>query len=148
MSEIIVRCATLADIPAMHRVRLAVRENRLAPNTRIKEASYIPYLETLGRGWVLEKDGVVLAFAIGERATGNIWAVFVHQDHEGLGYGKRVQAPMVEWLFAQEGLERIHLSTGAGTRAEGFYAATGWTFTGLDADGDALFEQRRPADLA
>lgn len=124
----------------MHRVRKAVRENRLSANTKIHEETYVPYLETIGRGWVLEEEGVIVAFAIGERETGNIWAVFVHEDHEGKGYGRMVQAPMVDWLFEQ-GLERIHLTTGAGTRAEGFYQATGWTYIGLDAHGDAAYER-------
>jgi len=127
----------------MHRVRCAVRENKLGPNTKIREESYASYLETIGRGWVLEEYGVIVAFAIGERESGNIWAVFVHEDHEGKGYGRMVQEPMVQWLFAQ-GLNRIHLTTGAGTRAEGFYAATGWTFAGIDSYGDAAYERFRP----
>jgi GNAT superfamily N-acetyltransferase len=141
--KVIVRQADREDIPAMHRVRKAVRENKLSLNTRIHEETYIPYLETIGRGWVLEEDGVIVAFAIGEHQTGNIWAVFVHEDHEGKGYGSKVQEPMIQWLFAQ-GLDRIHLTTGTNTRAQGFYAATGWTFTGIDAHGDAAFERLRP----
>jgi GNAT superfamily N-acetyltransferase len=140
---VIVRQASREDIPAMHKVRQAVRENKLSANTRIREETYTPYLETTGRGWVLEENGAIVAFAIGERETGNIWAVFVHQDHEGRGYGRMVQEPMVQWLFAQ-GLKRLHLTTGAGTRAQGFYAATGWTYTGTDADGDAAFERLCP----
>jgi GNAT superfamily N-acetyltransferase len=139
---LIIRQAVREDIPAMHRVRKAVRENKLSPNTKIHEETYIPYLENIGRGWVLEEDGVIVAFAIGEHQTGNIWAVFVHQDHEGKGYGRKVQEPMIEWLFAQ-GLDRIHLTTGANTRAQGFYTATGWTFTGIDIYGDAAFERLR-----
>lgn len=127
----------------MHMVRKAVRENKLGVHTRIDEATYIPYLETIGRGWVLEENGIIVAFAIGESETGNIWAVFVHEDHEGKGYGGKVQAPMVDWLFSQ-GLHRIHLTTGANTRAQGFYAATGWTFTGIDTHGDAAYERVRP----
>ncbi len=129
----------------MHRVRQAVRENKLRANTTICEASYHPYLAISGQGWVLEDDDTIVAFAIGERDTGNIWALFVHQDHEGKGYGKQVQAPMTQWLFEQ-GLHRLHLSTGAGTRAQGFYTATGWTFTGIDADGDAHYERLRRQD--
>lgn len=142
---VVVRQACREDIPAMHKVRQAVRENKLGAHTRINEEAYIPYLVTIGRGWVLEEDGTVVAFAIGESETGNIWALFVHEDHEGKGYGKRVQEPMVDWLFAQ-GLARIHLTTGAGTRAQGFYAATGWTLTGIDSYGDAVYERFRPAD--
>jgi GNAT superfamily N-acetyltransferase len=143
MPEIVVRPAVREDIPSMHRVRKAVRENKLSLNTKIHEETYAPYLETIGRGWVLEEDGVIVAFAIGEHTTGNIWALFVHQDHEGKGYGSKVQEPMIQWLFAQ-GLDRIHLTTGANTRAQGFYTATGWTFTGIDTHGDAAFERRRP----
>jgi len=80
----------------MHMVRLAVRENKLGVNTKIREETYTPYLTTIGRGWVLEESGTIVAFAIGERETGNIWAVFVHQDHDGKGYGRMVQEPMVQ----------------------------------------------------
>ncbi len=43
------RQATRADIPGMHRVRLAVRENRLT-SAAITEADYIPAIEVTGRG--------------------------------------------------------------------------------------------------
>ncbi len=142
---VVVRQAFREDIPAMHMVRLAVRENKLGVNTKIREETYTPYLTTIGRGWVLEESGTIVAFAIGERETGNIWAVFVHQDHEGKGYGRMVQEPMVQWLFSQ-GLCRLHLTTGVGTRAQGFYAATGWTLTGIDLNGDAAFERLCPPD--
>ena len=129
-----VRQAFREDIPAMHVVRRAVRENKLHVNTKICEETYIPYLETIGRGWVLEEHGTIVAFAIGEHETGNIWAVFVHEDHEGKGYGKMVQEPLMQWLFAQ-GLNRIHLTTAATTRAQGFYAVPGRTFKGIGGSG-------------
>lgn len=47
----------------MHRVRLAVRENRLT--SRITEEDYIPAIEETGRGWVVEVDGGVVGFAVG-----------------------------------------------------------------------------------
>jgi len=142
--NIVVRQAFREDIPAMHRVRKAVRENKLSPNTKINEESYIPYLEAIGRGWVLEEEGTIVAFAIGEHKTGSIWAVFVHEHHEGKGYGRMVQQPMMDWLFAQ-GLDRLHLTTGAGTRAQGFYESTGWTYVGIDAYGDAAYERKSVA---
>lgn len=42
------REANKADIPAMHRVRLAVRENALSDPTRITESDYLAALDTLG----------------------------------------------------------------------------------------------------
>ena len=46
------RQADRGDIPAMHRVRLAVRENRLTFCV-ITEEHYIPAIEVTGRGWVI-----------------------------------------------------------------------------------------------
>jgi hypothetical protein len=66
----------------MHRVRMAVHENRLV-STLITEEHYISAIEVTGRGWVAEDQGFVIGFAIGNAVTGNIWALFVHPDHEG-----------------------------------------------------------------
>ena len=81
------RQATRRDIPGMHAVRVAVHENRLM-TLAITEEHYIPAIESTGRGWVIENHGVVVAFAVGNSETGNIWALFVHPDHEGRGYGR------------------------------------------------------------
>lgn len=43
----------------------------------------IESLETTGRGWVIELDGVIVAFAIGNALTGSIWALFVDPPHRG-----------------------------------------------------------------
>ncbi len=59
------------DIPAMHGVRLAVRENALSSNL-INEASYRPATEETGRGWVIEENGRVVAFGVANHVTGNI----------------------------------------------------------------------------
>lgn len=126
----------------MHRIRLAVRENRLT-SLVITEDHYIPAIETTGRGWVIEADGKVVAFAIGNAQTGNIWALFVDPDHEGLGYGRRLHKAMVSWLFARK-LKRLFLSTGAHTRAQRFYEAAGWEVTGLHQDGEIHYSLLNP----
>ncbi len=133
------RRATRNDISGMHIVRLAVRENRLT-SSAVTEEHYISAIESTGRGWVIEEQGEVIAFAIGNSVTGNIWALFVHPNHEGKGYGRSLQDVMVSWLFKQ-GLTRLHLDTEPGTRAQRFYEATGWTFVGHNANGEALYEQ-------
>ncbi|MCV2419186.1 GNAT family N-acetyltransferase [Paucibacter sp. DJ2R-2] len=135
------RQALRSDIPGMHRVRRAVRENPLTSDV-IREEHYIPAIESSGRGWVVEEAGEVRAFAVGNSQTGNIWALFVDPAHEGRGFGRQLQAVMVDWLFS-EGLERLNLGTAPGTRAEAFYRATGWTYLGIDAHGEASFEMRR-----
>lgn len=81
--------------PGMHRVRMAARENRLT-STVITEESYVPAIEDTGRGWVVEDQASVIAFAIGNALTGNIWALFVDPEHEGRGHGRRLHDAMVE----------------------------------------------------
>jgi hypothetical protein len=70
------RQAKREDVPGMHRVRMAVRENRLRTSV-VAEEHYVPAIETVGRGWVVEVDGTIVGFAIGNGETGNIWALFV-----------------------------------------------------------------------
>jgi len=80
---------------------------------------------------------------VGNATTGNIWALFVDPAHERQGYGRQLQDVMVRWLFEQ-GLPRLYLSTAPGTRAQRFYAASGWKSMGLDDHGDAAFERFNP----
>lgn len=126
----------------MHRVRLAVRENRLR-STVITEDHYIAAIEQTGRGWVVEADGVVAGFAIGNADRGNIWALFVDPEHERRGYGRLLHDAMVEWLFSR-GLRHLWLGTDPDTRAERFYRASGWRYAGRAANGEALYELRNP----
>ena len=46
------RPATVADIPALSAIRLAVQENRLSDPARITRQMYEDYLDRLGRTWV------------------------------------------------------------------------------------------------
>jgi GNAT superfamily N-acetyltransferase len=133
------RQALVADIPGMHRVRLAVKENRLA-STVITESDYQPAIETSGRGWVVEIDGRVVAFAIGNKTNGNIWALFVDPAHEGRGYGRLLHDEMIKWLRGQ-GVKTLWLTTQASTRAERFYEKAGWLRVGTTATGEVRFEQ-------
>lgn len=134
----VLRQAQRADIPGMHRVRLAVRENRLT-SSAIREEHYVPQIETTGRGWVVVEGDEVVAFAVGNRDEQNIWALFVDPPHERMGYGRRLHDVMVEWLFAQ-GVARIWLSTDPGTRAQRFYEAAGWRFGHVLPDGEHYYE--------
>jgi len=125
----------------MHRVRLAVRENRLT-SAALTEADYVPAITTTGRGWVMEADGAIVAFAVGNRDTGNIWALFVHPDHEALGYGRQLHDALLDWLWSQ-GLNNLWLTTEPGTRAQRFYESRGWRRTGHNQRGEIRFELSR-----
>ncbi|MBK7350189.1 MAG: GNAT family N-acetyltransferase [Gemmatimonadetes bacterium] len=135
------RQALLSDIPAMQRVRHAVRENRLV-SLVIPAEAYREAIEDTGRGWVIEVDDEVVAFAVVNARTGNVWALFVDPAHERCGFGRRLLDTLVAWGWSV-GLKRLHLSTAPGTRAEGFYEAAGWRRTGLTPDGEVAFELRR-----
>jgi GNAT superfamily N-acetyltransferase len=139
---VVTRFAVESDIPNMHRVRLAVRENRLTSGV-ITEKHYLPAIEETGRGWVAEKNGVVLGFAVGNQSTGNIWALFVDPDQEGKGIGSLLHDAMVTWLFGQ-GLPRLWLGTEPGTRAQRFYEAAGWSFVCMLPDGEARYDLLAP----
>ncbi|HEX6929769.1 MAG TPA: GNAT family N-acetyltransferase [Gammaproteobacteria bacterium] len=113
-----IRIATRADVDAMHRVRLAVRENRLTRSV-ISAQDYIDAIERDGRGWVAEIDGVIRGFAIGNRLTGNIWALFVEPGFEQRGIGRDLHDAMLAWL-KEAGCTRLWLATERGTRADSF----------------------------
>ena len=136
------RAANRTDIPALHEVRMAVRENVLSHRDRIREADYLSALEELGCGWLVEDDGEVLGFAIAYR-SGSIWALFVHPDHEGRGVAKALHAAMLEWL-QQQTVTTAFLSTEPGTRAEAFYRSRGWQSCGPPVLGEMQFELALP----
>lgn len=140
------RIATRDDTAELWRVRYAVTENTLTPG-RISDAELHAYLETYGRGWVVElapgPDLKIAGFSIGDARDGHIWAMFVDPALHGHGYGRQLHDVMVDWLFSL-GHQRLDLGTQPESRAEAFYRRAGWTPTGdaLDAHGDRLFELR------
>jgi GNAT superfamily N-acetyltransferase len=135
------RQATVADIPAMSRIRLAVNENRLRDPGRITRQMYEEFLERDGRGWVAQIDGATVAFCYANRTDGSIWALFVEPRYEGRGLARGLLALATDWLFAL-GFNALKLSTGAGTRADGFYAHLGWERADGDgADVDYVFRR-------
>ena len=138
MDEIL-RQAERRDIADIQRVRHAVKENRLASRV-ISDKEVAQAIEVTGRGWVIEVEGRVQAFAIGNAETGNIFALFVDPGHEGRGYGRRLQDEMLRWLWSR-GLKRLWLSTAPGTRAERFYESSGWVRRDLLSNGEVLFER-------
>ena len=143
MTRLTYRRATADDIPAMSRVRLAVRENALSNPARVTEAMYRDYLDALGCGWVAELDGAIIGFSYADRTDSSIWALFVDPACEGLGAGKRLLRLAVDWLF-EIGNDEIRLGTQANTRADRFYAAQGWTREGMRNDIEVGFHLRRP----
>jgi GNAT superfamily N-acetyltransferase len=122
----------------MHRVRMSVRENRLV-SMQLTEADYVDAIESRGHGWVVELEGSIVAFAIGDASNGSIWALFVEPGFEGRGFGRLLHDEMVNWLW-QQGHDRLWLTTDPGTRAQRFYEAAGWRTVGLGPHGEVRLE--------
>lgn len=131
------RVATMADAAGIWHVRYAVTENTLTRG-RLTDDDLREALEDTGRGWVIERGGVIEAFAIGNRVDGNIWALFVSPQVQGSGHGSRLHDVMVRWLHDQ-GAPRLWLTTGANTRAAGFYERRGWQRQAVDDRGEARY---------
>ena len=133
------REATLSDISQIHLVRISVNENQLSNPNLISLKDYEQYLTHRGKGWVVEANSVVVGFAIVDLIDKNVWALFVHPDNEGKGYGSMLHDQMINWYFTQTD-ETIWLSTSPRTRAEKFYEKASWQRTALLSNGEIKFE--------
>ena len=134
-----IRGAAPADIPAMHGVRIDVRENRLSDARQITEASYRPYIAA-GSAWVAEVDGVVAGFAALDPIDASVWALFVDPAAEGCGIGRALHQAMIDWA-RQKGIPRLSLTTDDGSRAARFYERAGWTRVSAPGAAEARFEK-------
>lgn len=136
------RQAVVGDMPGLWEVRYAVTENTLTPG-RISDEELRASIEEAGRGWVVEQEGVILGFAIGLAETGNVWALFVRPEAEGLGIGSALHDAMIEW-FATQPVPVLWLTTGADTKARRFYEAHGWRCVGDAGKGEVRYERPNP----
>ena len=134
-----IRSASAADVPAMHRLRNAVRENRLSAAAGITEASYLPYIDA-GSAWVAERPDGIAGFAAIDLSSETVWALFVDPETEGAGIGRALHSAMLEWA-REQGIGRLSLTTEKGSRAMHFYERAGWTQSATTADGELTFER-------
>jgi GNAT superfamily N-acetyltransferase len=121
----------IRDIPALFRVRVATDENRLTSEQLtalgITEAAVEEKLGGTYKGWLCEDDGAVVGFAIGDRASCEMWVIAVLPSHVRQGIGERLLAAVESWMFG-EGCLEIWLTTDIDTslRAYSFYRHRGW----------------------
>lgn len=137
-----IREAVITDIPAMHRIRMAVKENVLTNPLAIQESDYKPFLMKEGAAWVCEDSDQIMGFAIVDVDAGEVWALFVDPDFEGKGIGSRLHDTLVDTYFSAGKAELI-LGTEPKTRAEIFYRHKGWEQTGNKSNGEIIFKMRR-----
>lgn len=139
MENLMFREATTEDIPQMHAVRISVKENALSDPSLIKEKDYEEYIINRGKGWVCEKQNVIVGFAIVSLADNNVWALFVHPQWERKGLARALHKIMLDWYFSKTS-KTLWLSTSPNTRAEMFYRTAGWNQNGLQKNGELRFE--------
>lgn len=135
----IFREALVNDIKQMQIVRNAVKENVLSNPALVTDKDVEEYITKRGKGWVCVIDDVVAGFSIVDLDDHNIWALFVHPDHEAKGIGKELHHLMIDWYFEQTN-ETVWLGTGPDTRAEIFYRKQGWKEVGIHGKGEIKFE--------
>jgi GNAT superfamily N-acetyltransferase len=135
---VILRPALRLDVPAMHALRVSVRENRLRDPSRVTQGDYIRHITQPGTSWVAEVDGSLAGFAIADLGSRSVWALFVAPEREGRGIGRALLRQVTSSLAAA-GPGTIHLSTEQGTRAERLYVAAGWIRAGNLPNGEIHF---------
>lgn len=135
----IFRQAVSGDIPQIQVVRNAVKENMLSDPALVPDSDCENYINQRGRGWVCEISGTIVGFSIIDLVDHNVWALFVHPDHDKKGIGKRLHDVMMDWYFSMT-RNTVWLGTAPGTRAESFYRKAGWREVGLHGKGEIKFE--------
>lgn len=135
----IFREAQITDILQIQIVRNSVKENMLSNPALVTDADNKEFLTVRGKGWVCEIDQKIIGFSIVDLEGNNIWALFVHPDHEAKGIGKKLHELMMDWYFKHT-KEPVWLGTAPGTRAQKFYHLQGWREVGMHGSKEVKFE--------
>jgi GNAT superfamily N-acetyltransferase len=136
-----IRKATPADRPRISEIRFAVRENRPSSAAVVAViAELVDWLFANSTIWVWEDAGAIRGFSAADPRDGSICALFVDPSHEGRGIG-RALLPLACDVLKASGHAMAVLTTEAGTRAERFYRADGWTEVGRQKDDQIIFQK-------
>jgi len=137
MSDLRLRPATHADLTRIHEVRHGTAENRLTDPTLVSDAEVAWYMDQAI--FLVSEDEVgVQGFTCVNHQTGYVWALFVLDEAQGRGHGtKLLEAAMAR--LREVGHRQAFLTTGSGTKAEGFYRSKGWQRMGKNMKGEVVF---------
>jgi GNAT superfamily N-acetyltransferase len=112
-------------------VRVRTHENRLTREQRaalgITEKTVKERLRGSLKGWLCEVDDQVVGFAMGDRATGEMWVSAVLPEYVGKGIGSILLIAVETWLFECACTE-LWVTTDIDTslKAYSFYRQHGW----------------------
>lgn len=128
-----------ADIPALFVVRPQTRENAMSveelASIGITPESISEAIRGTHKGWLVEEDGEVGGFAMGDTERAELTVMAMLPKFEGRGFGGQLLTLVEDWLRS-EGCDRIWLTTDTNPelRAYGFYLRHGWTDWKIDYD--------------
>jgi GNAT superfamily N-acetyltransferase len=132
-----IRAATRADLPRIYEVRNGTAENRLDDPSRVTDEEVAWYMD-FAVFLVAEDEEAIQGFVCANPQTGYVWALFVIDGEHGRGIGTALLDAALTRL-TEAGNRQAFLMTGAGTRAEGFYASRGWLAVGESLDGGVVY---------
>ena len=139
MDSAAIRRAGAADVPALVRIRAAVRENVLSDPVKVPAEAYHGFIDHAAI-WLWEQDGRILGFTAADPTDGTVWALFVDPGAEGRGIGRALLPRALDDL-RRAGWKRARLTTQPGSRAERFYRRDGWEDAGTAPNGDLVLEK-------
>ncbi|BCD89135.1 hypothetical protein PSm6_55420 [Pseudomonas solani] len=141
------RLATTGDIEALFAIRTSVVQNHLS-REQMAELGITPAVlaDAIAAGpccWIAEVDGVPAGFAMIDLDEGELFALFIRPEFEGVGLGRMLLQAAEEALFQAH--DSIWLVTDGHEhiRANGFYQRHGWTLAGVVDERDVRYEKRR-----
>jgi GNAT superfamily N-acetyltransferase len=136
-----IRRARRADQRRIYEIRFAVAENRPSDAAVIAGiAKLVDWLFDHSTIWAWEEDGAIQGFSAADPRDGSVCALFIDPLYERRGIG-RALLPLACDILKASGHATAVLTTQAGTRAERFYRADGWTEVGRQEDGQIIFQK-------
>ena len=134
-----IREITQEDVPALFVVRVATQENRLTleelASLGVTEETVKARLRGTFKGWLCEVNAKVVGFAMGDRATGELWVIALLPEYIGQGIGSALLRRVEDWLLAN-GCARLWLTTDLdpNLKAYRFYRQHGWRDDRIEND--------------
>lgn len=142
-----IRIATTADIDSLFDIRTCVVQNHLSCEQLtalgITAATLAEAIEQGPCAWIVEVDGVPAGFTMIDCDGGEVFALFVRPEFEGIGIGRMLMETAEKALLHDHRTIWLVTDGHEDIRANGFYQRLGWSLAGSIDDRDVRYEKRR-----